>query len=1543
MKPFVGKRVIAAALTLCLLLALIPSLHSVEVNAVSYSSLTCADFISNGTARNYIDTMMRYYLDNNSKLRSTLDNGLSVIFMFEGGSDNYQEKGSTYTDSVDDIRNQSVVIVVQKNSAGDAYVDFWAENCSSIPGDPDWCTGEAYTGSTTILDGIYPFYTTNHTGPYAALQLDMSATNGYGYYTPSWDPDGFKNGASGINIHTRSTNIAAGASKGWAWSEGCQVISSGYTRYDNYYNEFMQSVTGITWDPWIDYPNKVLNSFAYTGEHMGYYVVDRQLGLASPDGTEYGSGSLAELYTEYALEQITAYSANARANAGFQLDYMERCTYYPSYCLIQPTHNSSINSYPCADGTNGSVNFEKADPNKLYTCTGVYQNHAGNFWWQLISSSGEVGYMYGESATFIDDMVPDLTVDGARIPTGHVQGSTFSLSGTVSTALGGLGEVSVRVCSGFDANGAQVTGGQDTADGYSYDLSGSAIDHSTAFDQLTPGKYTYVIEAKYYCYFPSENKLYYYFPSTTLLSEYFVVVSGSVSQSSCSHSYVTHTLTAADCTTEGSVVKYCELCGKLSTEIVRAYGHKFTGQTTVAATCTTDGYQHQLCSVCGYEETTVLPASGHRNQLSTTEGSCVQRAGYAYICQTCGHTDPVDLSPYQSTWSETIPEGFDEKLFATREQYRYRDEGGTWTEWYDGISLNRPDQEVQTRILYRMKAGSYGDHSWSEGSCTLCDKACKHSYQENYCTTCGYREPDGDFYLFGFINGANYACEEDAASKGSYKFVDGRLVVTFTERSYVAVKTGDNRVWYMTDGYPGDDAISARLYPTEITGEQSNKLSVPKGREITFTLFQNVDGSLTLWYVASECEHDWLEGVCQVCDHVCEHMVWTDGACSSCHQVCQHSWLEGICSLCALQCKHDYQDGVCTVCLMEEPATEYYLFGFINGRDYGCESDYQTMGEYLFIDGQLTVTFGTDSYVAVKTTGNRSWYMTQQWLGTDVTGATLYNTTTGAYEKLFVPGGQTVTFHLTVNEDDTLELYYDIAPCPHAGHTAQGVCVLCGLQVGHRWSETVTEASCLVPGFIIRTCLHCGQLESQRIPAQGHQMIHTVTPPTCLLAGFTTHTCTVCGFSYSDTQVQPQGHTDVAIYAQKPTCTTEGSTRYQCKVCGYQHTKIEPASHTYEPNVIAPTCTQAGFTAYLCACGDGYIGGVTAALGHQYTAGSCTLCGAEDPDYQPNVTVPTLTLKSPSLEFKDMIRINAFFTAENLQDVVQMGMITYSTQVTAVSIETAEHVIPGATYVESSGRYFASSQGIHAKYLGDTVYLAIYAQLSDGSYTYTKLVSYSPVQYATGQLKNSADLQLKQLCAAMLSYAAEAQLYFGHNTDALANSTLTVEQKALPEAYRPDMVQSVPTVPTDKQGIFANNSGFSKRSPAVSFEDAFCINYFFTPKYTPDSGITLYYWNAEDYSANSVLSTTNATGYFKLEGSGAGEYRGDITGIAAKELSEAVYVAAAYKSGGTVWTSGVLGYSIGAYCAGQASKGGSIADLAMATAVYGYHAKQYFG
>ena len=508
--------------------------------------------------------------------------------------------------------------------------------------------------------------------------------------------------------------------------------------------------------------------------------------------------------------------------------------------------------------------------------------------------------------------------------------------------------------------------------------------------------------------------------------------------------------------------------------------------------------------------------------------------------------------------------------------------------------------------------------------------------------------------------------------------------------------------------------------------------------------------------------------------------------------------------------------------------------------------------------------------------------------------------------------------------------------------------------VGHLLEDfkTVQEATCTLNATAVGGCPECDAEETVTFfrSALGHSFGEYVYngDATCTKNGTKTRQCRVCGTEETVTAYYTAGHSYTNYISNgNATCDKDGTETAQCDRCSRKHTRVATGSalgHSFTSYVSNgdTTCTENGTKTAKCDRCEETDTMVEEAYGHCYENGACTACGAADPDYVAPVVQPTLKLKAPTLEFKDMITVNAFFTAENIEDVVEMGMITYSYKSDVVSVETAEHRIPGAAYIESSGRYLATSQGIHAKYLGDTVYLAVYAELKDGSYVYTILAPYSPVDYATNQIKNSTNVQLKQLCAAMLNYGAEAQLFFGHNVDALANASLTDEQKQLPEAYREDMVSAVPAASKEKQGEFANNQGFAKRTPSISFEGAFCINYFFTPNYAPVDGITMYYWNEADYNAVDVLTTENASGSFKMDGTGASQYNGSIDGIAAKALSESVYVAATYSDGTTTWTSGVLGYSIGSYCSSQASKGAAVSNLAMATAVYGYQAKQYF-
>lgn len=104
------------------------------------------------------------------------------------------------------------------------------------------------------------------------------------------------------------------------------------------------------------------------------------------------------------------------------------------------------------------------------------------------------------------------------------------------------------------------------------------------------------------------------------------------------------------------------------------------------------------------------------------------------------------------------------------------------------------------------------------------------------------------YYLVGYINGADHGIGDDSANMGNYKFNDGKITAAFTAESYVVVKTEGNGIWYMTNGWLGNDVTSATLYDSSTLGDQANKLYVPANTVYDFTITENADGSLTLSY-----------------------------------------------------------------------------------------------------------------------------------------------------------------------------------------------------------------------------------------------------------------------------------------------------------------------------------------------------------------------------------------------------------------------------------------------------------------------------------------------------------------------------------------------------------------------------------------------------------------------------------------------------------------------------------------------------------------------
>ena len=1021
---------------------------------------------------------------------------------------------------------------------------------------------------------------------------------------------------------------------------------------------------------------------------------------------------------------------------------------------------------------------------------------------------------------------------------------------------------------------------------------------------------------------------------------------GTWTQFGCAHNWGADTvLTSASCTAGGEVSRTCSSCGETKILETDPLGHDFTDH---------------VCSRCGKSQTLIFFDSADSGwsqpYIYTWSGSAAQ----------CGDWPG---SRMEAVEGETGLFVFG--LLEPVENVIFNNGSG-------GNGNQTADLVLPTdgKNCYHYADGSWSKrdtckHSWGDGSVTTAATCTSDGVMTQTCDLCGELltqiiPSTGHTFENGSCSvcGALEACSEHSWDDG---------VITEEQtcwmpglRTYTCVLCSATREEYI---YPGHDTYIAQIIEPTCT---STGKEVMKCTRCTYSYdrtLPKVDHS----YVAGQtvlptCTEDgYTVYTCKVCSAVTNSdMVFHSG----------HSWSGNSCSNCDAVCEHSYTNGICTACgnggpkyvqgyyEIENPAQLYWFAAQVNGGNNG-------------INGKLIADIDLE---------NQTWVSIGYYLSDTQSPDTV------PYTGIFDGQGYTVRNFITAGTDNEgLFGYCSSATIMNLGIVnAQITGWRVGAVAGYALTSTVRNcfakdctligkttnsvaqqsgAVYLAPvaspqGGIIRDCyaLNCKLV--------GDTALNVYTSP---VGGTDTQNGYYCGIVSDTAFSSVRNSTEVTAeqlasgevtYALNrgvtdgtqgwyQTCgeglpAHQGQTVYQTIGCGgstvvYSNDPNVSADHSYAETVTkAATCTEAGSKTYNCTnCGDSYTETVSA-LGHSFENGGCTVCGESDPDYVRPVVIPTLTLKAPTLEFKDMITVNAMFEASNLDDVVEMGMITYSSKVAEWSIETAEHVIPGTTFDAITDRYIACSQGIHAKYLGDTVYLACYAKLTDGSYVYTKLASYSPVQYATSKL-NGSDVKLKQLVVAMLNYGAAAQTHFKHNTDALANGTLTAEQIALPEAYRADMVSTVASPSAEKQGAFANNSGFAKKYPSISFEGAFCINYFFTPNYAPADGITLYYWNAADYEAVDVLTVENASGSIAMDGEGVAQYRGDITGIAAKSLSEAVYVAAVYENGDTTWTSGVLGYSIGAYCASQSTKGGTIADLAMATAVYGYHAKAYFG
>ena len=153
-----------------------------------------------------------------------------------------------------------------------------------------------------------------------------------------------------------------------------------------------------------------------------------------------------------------------------------------------------------------------------------------------------------------------------------------------------------------------------------------------------------------------------------------------------------------------------------------------------------------------------------------------------------------------------------------------------------------------------------------------------------------------------------------------------------------------------------------------------------------------------------------------------------------------------------------------------------------------------------------------------------------------------------------------------------------------------------------------TDSTCTEFGEAISECSRCDYYETDVVEKIEHSYVANVTEPTCTEGGYTTYVCDECGDNYKDEETEKLGHKFVNYVSNNDaTYEKDGTKTAKCERCDETDTiadegsKLEPPHHhSYVMHVTEPTCTDGGYTTFICSCGDSFVDHHRDALGHLF-------------------------------------------------------------------------------------------------------------------------------------------------------------------------------------------------------------------------------------------------------------------------------------------------------------------------------------------------------
>ncbi len=644
---------------------------------------------------------------------------------------------------------------------------------------------------------------------------------------------------------------------------------------------------------------------------------------------------------------------------------------------------------------------------------------------------------------------------------------------------------------------------------------------------------------------------------------------------------VAQKVTAATCTTPGTVKAYCSVCdaecaNPFSTTETPVVPHSLDNGTKVEATCTTSGYTLYKCTAndCGFEYKEYNEdekAKAHTYVATQTNAAtCTNEGLMTYTC-ACGasYTERIPATGHSFVENAEKATAATCTELATK-TYECSSCDEAYVEHYGTLAAHKFDTLVKTVPATNDSLG-YEERKCDCGltQITILESTGTHVFNEKFESECVAPTCTE--------NGTDvYKCTAHDNCDAKTSVVVPRLghTVTAVYNAPTCIAQGSSEA-YCTNC---KTTVSSTVIPATGIHDFS-------GTGVKVDATCTAAGTMTYTCLTDGCNETKVEAI-PAKGHDLTTTV-TDATCTGKGSV------------------------VITCSRCDDPSVEktYELAA----KNHSWNNGEETVAPTCTTDGTMTYTCTAcnDTKTESIPAKGHSW---GEWVKTDAT-----TTADGSWSRTCLSCRETETLVIPMGHN----LVKDTVNSTAATCTAEGKEVYkcanhadCGITVEvtlpklqHELETTKKDATCTTPGEVVTKCTKCDTLTiTTEIPATGHSYTGSVTKAaTCTEEGVKTYTCSKCSDSYTEALPKLQ-HVYTKSDETAPTCTASGYTTYTCEKCGYSYNEIgaDAKGHTLEKTVINGSCTKDGSVVLSCEECDYEITVDVPALGHDYTKISST-------------------------------------------------------------------------------------------------------------------------------------------------------------------------------------------------------------------------------------------------------------------------------------------------------------------------------------------------